>query len=73
MLPDTKDKTCKIKLNMNKLTKPVPVIIFLKALGATNEQEICQMVGMGHIDGADSILLACLQDAHKEKIFTQEQ
>ncbi|ONK81475.1 uncharacterized protein A4U43_C01F29520 [Asparagus officinalis] len=74
---ETKSKTVffmekdKIYLQLNQFSKPVPIMIILKAMGIESDQEIVQMLGRDPRYG--SLLLPSIQECYSEKIYTQKQ
>ncbi|PKA51483.1 DNA-directed RNA polymerase II subunit RPB2 [Apostasia shenzhenica] len=74
---ETKSKTVffmdkdKIYLQLNQFSKPIPVMIIMKALGMENDQEVVQMLGRDPKYG--SLIFPSLQECRSERVFTQKQ
>lgn len=74
---ETKSKTVffmdkdKIYLQLNQFSKPVPIMIILKAMGIESDQEIVQMLGRDPRYG--TLLLPSIQECSNEKLYTQQQ
>ncbi|CAN6586820.1 hypothetical protein ACFX13_014177 [Malus domestica] len=61
----------RIYLILNQFAKKIPIMVVMKALGMTGDQEVVQMVGRDPRYGA--LLMPSLEDCAKEGIYTQEQ
>lgn len=61
----------KIYLQLNRFTKPIPIIVVMKAMGIETDQEVVQMVGRDP-RYADLLYLS-LQECATERIYTQQQ
>uniref|UniRef100_A0ACD5V561 Uncharacterized protein n=1 Tax=Avena sativa TaxID=4498 RepID=A0ACD5V561_AVESA len=61
----------KIYLQLNQFTKPIPIIVVMKAMGIETDQEVVQMVGRDPRYG--DLLYLSLQECATERIYTQEQ
>ena len=61
----------KVYLKHNSLTEDIPVVIILKAMGISSDQEIMQMVGTSEevITG----FLPSVQEAQERKVFTRTE
>uniref|UniRef100_A0A0D9V0X3 DNA-directed RNA polymerase subunit beta n=1 Tax=Leersia perrieri TaxID=77586 RepID=A0A0D9V0X3_9ORYZ len=61
----------KIYLQLNQFTKPIPIIVVMKAMGIESDQEVVQMVGRDPRYG--DLLYPSIQECAFERIYTQEQ
>lgn len=74
---ETKSKTVfymdkdKIYLLLNQFSKPVPIMIILKAMGIESDQEVVQMLGRDPRYG--TLLLPSIEECSEERIYTQQQ
>ncbi|CAL9153212.1 unnamed protein product [Musa hybrid cultivar] len=74
---ETKSKTVffmdkdKIYLQLNQFSKPIPIMVIMKAMGMESDQEIVQMVGRDPRYGG--LLLPSIQECASERIYTQQQ
>lgn len=74
---ETKSKTVffmdkdKIYLQLNQFSKPIPIMIILKAMGIESDQEVVQMLGRDPRYG--TLLLPSIQECSDERIYTQQQ
>lgn len=74
---ETKSKTVffmekdKIYLQLNQFSKPIPIMIILKAMGIESDQEIVQMLGRDPRYG--TLLLPSIQECSAKRIYTQQQ
>ncbi|KAH0469211.1 hypothetical protein IEQ34_002443 [Dendrobium chrysotoxum] len=74
---ETKTKTVffidkdKIYLQLNQFSKPISIMIIMKAMGMENDQEVMQMLGRDPKYGF--LLLPSMQECRSEKIITQKQ
>jgi DNA-directed RNA polymerase III subunit RPC2 len=66
----TMDKE-KIYLQLNQFTKPIPIIVVMKAMGMESDQEVVQMVGRDPRYG--DLLFPSIQECASERIYTQQQ
>ncbi|WVZ78285.1 hypothetical protein U9M48_026024 [Paspalum notatum var. saurae] len=66
----TMDKE-KIYLQLNQFTKPIPIIVVMKAMGMTSDQEVVQMVGRD--PRYAELLFPSIQECASERIYTQQQ
>ncbi|CAD6252253.1 unnamed protein product [Miscanthus lutarioriparius] len=66
----TMDKE-KVYLQLNQFTKPIPIMVVMKAMGMESDQEIVQMVGRDPRYG--DILFPSIQECASERIYTQQQ
>ncbi|PWA98104.1 nuclear RNA polymerase C2 [Artemisia annua] len=73
----TKSKTVirmekeKIYLVLNSFTKPVPIMVVMKAMGMEADQEVVQMLGRD--PQYASLLLPSIEDSAHEGVYTQQQ
>jgi DNA-directed RNA polymerase III subunit RPC2 len=63
----TMDKE-KIYLQLNQFTKPIPIIVVMKAMGMESDQEVVQMVGRDPRYG--DLLFPSIQECASESIYT---
>ncbi|KAM0935649.1 putative DNA-directed RNA polymerase [Dioscorea sansibarensis] len=74
---ETKSKTVffmekeKIYLQLNQFTKPIPILVVMKAMGMESDQEVVQMLGRDPRYG--SLLLPSIEECASERIYTQQQ
>ncbi|KAI0527193.1 hypothetical protein KFK09_002792 [Dendrobium nobile] len=74
---ETKTKTVffidkdKIYLQLNQFSKPISIMIIMKAMGMENDQEVMQMLGRDPKYGF--LLFPSMQECRSEKIITQKQ
>ncbi|OEL36735.1 DNA-directed RNA polymerase III subunit 2 [Dichanthelium oligosanthes] len=61
----------KIYLQLNQFTKPIPIIVVMKAMGMESDQEVVQMVGRDPRYG--DLLFPSIQECASERIYTQQQ
>ncbi|VAI56142.1 unnamed protein product [Triticum turgidum subsp. durum] len=61
----------KINLHLNQFTKPIPIIVVMKAMGIETDQEVVQMVGRDPRYG--DLLYLSIQECATERIYTQQQ
>ncbi|BAF12237.1 DNA-directed RNA polymerase III subunit 2 [Oryza sativa Japonica Group] len=61
----------KIYLQLNQFTKPIPIIVVMKAMGMESDQEVAQMVGRDPRYG--DLLYPSIQECAFERIYTQKQ
>uniref|UniRef100_A0A453NI50 DNA-directed RNA polymerase n=1 Tax=Aegilops tauschii subsp. strangulata TaxID=200361 RepID=A0A453NI50_AEGTS len=61
----------KIYLHLNQFTKPIPIIVVMKAMGIETDQEVVQMVGRDPRYG--DLLYLSIQECATERIYTQQQ
>ncbi|XP_015694372.2 DNA-directed RNA polymerase III subunit 2 [Oryza brachyantha] len=61
----------KIYLQLNQFTKPIPIIVVMKAMGMESDQEVVQMVGRDPRYG--DLLYPSIQECAFERIYTQKQ
>ncbi|TVU33733.1 hypothetical protein EJB05_25566, partial [Eragrostis curvula] len=61
----------KVYLQMNQFTKPIPIMVVMKALGMETDQEVMQMVGRDPRYG--DLLFSSIQECATERIHTQQQ
>uniref|UniRef100_A0A0E0D1W6 DNA-directed RNA polymerase subunit beta n=1 Tax=Oryza meridionalis TaxID=40149 RepID=A0A0E0D1W6_9ORYZ len=60
----------KIYLQLNQFTKPIPIIVVMKAMGMESDQEVAQMVGRDPRYG--DLLYPSIQECAFERIYTQK-
>ena len=65
-------KNGRLYLRHNSLAEEVPVVVALRALGATSDREILQMVGLDRREIVEAFA-SSLEEAAKLKVFTQAQ
>ncbi|CAN6247572.1 unnamed protein product [Urochloa humidicola] len=61
----------KIYLQLNQFTKPIPIMVVMKAMGMESDQEVVQMVGRDPRYG--DLLFPSIQECASERIYTQQQ
>ncbi|KAI6649806.1 DNA-directed RNA polymerase III subunit RPC2 [Oopsacas minuta] len=61
----------KVYLKHNSLTEDIPVVIILKGMGLSSDQEIIQMVGSSEEIIAN--MLPSIQEAQEKQMFTRDQ
>ncbi|KAL6130145.1 hypothetical protein ACLB2K_068526 [Fragaria x ananassa] len=61
----------KIYLELNQFSKKIPIMVVMKAMGMTSDQEVVQMVGRDPRYGA--LLMPSIEECAKEGIYTKEQ
>ena len=61
----------KVYLKHNSLTEDIPIVIILKGMGLSSDQEIIQMVGSS--DEILSGLLPSIQEAQEKQVFTRDE
>lgn len=74
---ETKTKTVffmdkdKIYLQLNQFSKPIPIMMIMKAMGMENDQDVVLMLGRD--PKYASLLLPSVQECRSERIYTQKQ
>ncbi|XP_050380845.1 DNA-directed RNA polymerase III subunit 2 isoform X2 [Argentina anserina] len=61
----------KIYLELNQFSKKIPIMVVMKAMGMTSDQEVVQMVGRDPRYGA--LLMPSIEECANEGIYTKEQ
>ncbi|KAK3154693.1 hypothetical protein QOZ80_2BG0193990 [Eleusine coracana subsp. coracana] len=61
----------KIYLQLNQFSKPIPILVVMKAMGMESDQEVVQMVGRDPRYG--DLLYPSIQECASEGIYTQKQ
>ncbi|KAL6899552.1 hypothetical protein ACP4OV_006210 [Aristida adscensionis] len=61
----------KIYLQLNQFTKPIPIIVVMKAMGMESDQEVVQMVGRD--PRYADLMFPSIQECASEGIYTQQQ